>query len=276
MRRARGGAVRTVAWQGAFALLWAAGVARADSTVLRAQAAETWERRATREGTLATIDRLEALVRERPEDLEARAWLARAYYWLGEIFERKKGRRIDLFDRGADHGEAALDRSPDYVPALYWTGVCYAARADLSNVFQKVRYILKAKRLEGRVLERDEAYFHGGAHLFWGSFHVKGDGIAGGRFEESYRHFERAIEIEPNYLRSPYLFARWTLLGDTRKTDAQRAADRERARNMLLVVIRAPATALPEAAPENEVAQRMARALYEETFGAVPAEAAHP
>ncbi|MCA9771674.1 MAG: hypothetical protein KC466_04650 [Myxococcales bacterium] len=269
-RRPAGGTTRWTIRLIAALFLNGASAAWADVAALRAQAVEAWETRGTREGTQATIDRLEALVRERPEDLEAQAWLARAYYWLGEIFEENEDRQIDLFERGAAHGEAALDRSADFVPALYWTGVCHAARADLSGLFQKVRFILKAKRLEQKVIDRDPTYFHGGAHLFWGSFNVKGDGIAGGRFEDSYAEFERAIEIEPDYLRSSYLFARWTLLGETRKSKEKRAADRERAREMLLRVLRTPATALPDAVPENEVAQRLSRKLYEDTFGSVP------
>lgn len=233
-------------------------------------AAEAWARRGTREGTRQAIAEWEKAVGANPRDLRSLASLAHAYYWLGQVFEENDRDKAAAFDKGIEYGKRALELDGEDLEALYWTGDCLGARAGVSSVFTKLLYVTPAKAHQRKVLDRDPAFFHGGPHLFRAMFHVQGDGLAGGRFEKSYERFDKAIAIEPNYLRSYYLYAQWTLLADTRKSAEKRAADRARAKELLEKVLATPADALAEAAPENEVAKRQARALYEREFGAAP------
>ncbi|MCA9772490.1 MAG: hypothetical protein KC466_08775 [Myxococcales bacterium] len=237
---------------------------------LKAKARLAWEKRATKEGTQEAIDRLETVILKDPNDKEALADLAHAYYWLGDVFETDNDVKIGLFEKGAEHGYRALEVDENYIPAVYWTAVCVGSRAAISSFVQKLRYARKAKALQEKVLATDETFFHGGTHLFWGVFHVKADGLAGGTFEDSYAHFDRAIAIEPNYLRSYYLYAKWTLLSIKRKSPEKLQADRAKAKELLEKVIHTPADVLRDAIPENEVAKRQARELYDEEFGGEP------
>lgn len=235
---------------------------------LKAGAAKAWEKRGSREGTQEAIDRWETVAQKDPKDLEVRANLAHAYYWLGEVYETDVDKKIGLFEKGAEHGYAALEVDEDYIPAVYWTAVCVGSRGVNSAFVQKLRYARKAKALQEKVLERDETFFHGGTHLFWGRFHVVADGLAGGTFEESYGHFEKAIQIQPSYLRSYFMYAQNTLLAITRKSPEKIKEDREKARTLLKKVLDTPADVLSDAVPENEVAKRQAKELFEKEFGA--------
>ncbi|MBZ0253703.1 MAG: TRAP transporter TatT component family protein [Candidatus Methylomirabilis sp.] len=235
---------------------------------LKAGAKAAWEKRSTREGTQEAIDRWETAAQKDPKDMEVRADLAHAYYWMGEVFETDTDKKIGYFEKGAEHGYAGLEVDENYIPAVYWTAVCVGSRGVLSSFVQKLRFARKAKALQEKVLETDETFFHGGTHLFWGRFNVVADGLAGGTFEESYSHFERAIQIQPNYLRAYLMYAENTLLAITRKSPEKIEADREKAKQLLKKVIDTPASVLPEAEPENVVAKRQAEALYAKEFGA--------
>lgn len=93
--------------------------------------------------------------------------------------------------------EAALaDTDEDDLPALYgfgaaWAGWVQAHSADWGAVAE----IPKIDALMQRVIELDEDYEDGQAHLYLGVVHTLRPASLGGQPELGRRHFERAIEI---------------------------------------------------------------------------------
>jgi len=96
----------------------------------------------------------------------------------------------------AEIDEALARISPDRVGYLFWgaygwaTWIQYqdgapAAMADLPIV----------ELIMLKVVELDESFYYGGAHIFLGSYYGSRPQIYGGKLEESRKHFEKALVI---------------------------------------------------------------------------------
>lgn len=82
------------------------------------------------------------------------------------------------------------------VPVLYASGAAWAGwiRANSSD-WSAVAYLAKVKAVMTRVVELDEGYDHGEAHLYLGVIATLLPPALGGKPEEGRIHFERAIEL---------------------------------------------------------------------------------
>jgi hypothetical protein len=99
--------------------------------------------------------------------------------------------------RSADGFAAALARAGEaQVPALYTWGIARAgwvqANSEDWNAIAELPRVETAMR---RVVELDESYERGAAHVYLGILATLRPAALGGRPEEGRRHFERAIEL---------------------------------------------------------------------------------
>lgn len=90
-----------------------------------------------------------------------------------------------------------------YGLAVAWVGWIQANSSDWAAIGE----LGKAKAVMARVLELDEAYESGAAHLYMGGMETLLPASMGGRPEEGRAHFERAIEINEAYLMTKVIFA---------------------------------------------------------------------
>ena len=104
---------------------------------------------------------------------------------------------------------AATLRKKD-VPAMYALGSAWAAWIQVrQDDFEAVAQLARVQALMNRVLELDEAYMGGGAHLYLGVLKTLIPPAMGGRPEEAREHFERVIQLsEGRNLMAKVLYAR--------------------------------------------------------------------
>lgn len=168
---------------------------------------------------------------------------------------RLRGLAVPLFDGRAQDIETAVDElERDALGALFWTGSCLAKSVDMQrNDPAAIVLLPKAVALMQRVLELDETYYHGGAHLFFGVYLGGLAPMFGGDAARAERHFARAREISSGRL----------LLADLLRAQylERQRQDRAAFRRLLLAVRAAPADLMPEMALSNAIAQRKAAAL---------------
>ena len=155
---------------------------------------------------------------------------------------------------------AATLRSKDRhdTPALFWgaygwaTWISYQQGAPAAVIdLPKIEMIMQ------RVLELDETYYNGGAHLFLGIYYSLKPEIYGGKPAESRQHFEKALSIsDRHFLPVQVAFA---------STYAKMAFDRELYENLLKEVIAFDISTAPELTLSNVAARRQAARLLEET-----------
>jgi hypothetical protein len=150
---------------------------------------------------------------------------------------------------------AELDQ--DDVPALYslgaaWAGWIQARREDWNAVAQMPRVEAVMKR----VVQLDEAYRDGGAHLYLGTMATLVPPAVGGEPEIGRRHFERAIDLsDGRNLMAKVLYARQY---------ARVVFDRELHDRLLEEVLAAPVEAEGYTLA-NTLARREARRLLNES-----------
>ena len=88
----------------------------------------------------------------------------------------------------------AVDRSD--VPALYGFGAAWAGWVQAhSEEWGAVAEVPKIEALMRRVVDLDEPYDHGGAHLYLGVLLTQRPASLGGQPEQGREHFERAIAL---------------------------------------------------------------------------------
>jgi len=103
----------------------------------------------------------------------------------------------NLLDKPYDEFAAAVAtlKAGD-VPLMYASGAAWAGWIQAnSGDWNAIANLAKVKALMTRVVELDETYSHGEAHLYLGVFATLLPPALGGKPEEGRAHFERAIQL---------------------------------------------------------------------------------
>jgi tetratricopeptide (TPR) repeat protein len=176
-----------------------------------------------REGTPSLLLLLDGLLASDPGNEKLLMTAIRAYGAYATILyeEGQTERAVTMSIKASDYGIRLINRLPalesitgqtrqtlgeikkaletihkDQVGYLFWGAYGWAtwiqyqegapsAMADLPIV----------ESIMLRVVELDESYYYGGAHIFLGSYYGSRPQIYGGKPEASRKHFERALEI---------------------------------------------------------------------------------
>lgn len=109
-----------------------------------------------------------------------------------------------------------------------------------------------------RILELDEGFQGGAAHLFFAGYYSIKPAFLGGGPDKALPHFERALELgERKFLLTQVTFA---------KTYARLIFDEDLHNTLLKEVLDFPIDSAPEFGLSNRIAQKHAKALLEEDF----------
>ncbi len=144
------------------------------------------------------------------------------------------------------------------VPPLFWFASCWAGWISITN--DSVRALADLPRgvlLMERVIELDETYNHGGAHLFMGIYKSAKPRAYGGKPEEARRHFERAIEISKGDFLMAYVYYA--------ENYARKTFQKDLFVSLLEKVLETPANRVPELTLINTIAKTRARDLLSHT-----------
>jgi hypothetical protein len=226
----------------------------------------------------ANLKLVEGLIQELPDNADLRLQAAQGFYGFayGFVEDEDGARASKLYRRGLAHALHALTVSGlrhditalptedlkrqlaalgrDAVPALFWSASCWAKWIDMNrNDPARIAELGKLAALMERVLELDENYYHGGAHLFFGVYYGSRPPMLGGDFARSAQHFEKARAITHGKL----------LFVDLLQAEylAHQQLDRQQFHDRLTAVVNAPPDIYPEMALVNAIAQQKARRL---------------
>jgi len=193
-----------------------------------------------------------------------------------DLKERDKQvrRAVDFYERGKAYGLRLLAQSrrefPEavkqdlkqfsaelehlekkHVPALFWTAYAWGSIINLQqNKPERLIELPRVEMMMERVLELDESFFFGGAHLFYGVYYGGRPKMFGGDPEKAKQHLEQAVEISSSkYLMAKFFLARYY---------AVPAQDKESFERVLQDILSAPPDLFPEQRLANELAKRRA------------------
>jgi hypothetical protein len=232
-----------------------------------------------REGTPAYLMLIDGLIEAYPQNEELLIAGAKAYSSYAALFseeERDKARLLYL--KAKEYGLRALSKRREFkevlpkplnqfepclgelgkkdVPALFWTASCWGSWISLStDSVEALAEVPKVICMMQRVLDLDEAFYYGGAHLFMGVYHTSRPEAYGGNPEKACSHFNRAFELsQEKFLMAHVLYAKYY---------ARQTFDRELFVSTLEKVLEAPADSVPELTLVNTVAKQQAKELLE-------------
>lgn len=167
------------------------------------------------------------------------------------------GLKVDLMHSRQEDLEQAVSRlGKGAVPELFW-GASNLARWVYLNRSdpQAIAHIGRARALMERVLQLDDTYYYGGAHLFFGVYYGSLSPMFGGDYERSRRHFSLATGItQGKLLMVDVLYA---------ESLARQTLDRKAFHEKLTAVVQAPIDLFPEMALANRIAQDKAQHLLD-------------
>ena len=142
------------------------------------------------------------------------------------------------------------------MPALFWTASCLGKWIDLSrDDLALVASLANVAILMQRVLELDDEFYYGGAHLFFGAYYGGRSPMLGGDFDRAEAEFQRAAEINDNKLLIVNLLRAEFL-------DRQRL-DQQAFHQHLTAILDAPEDLYPEMALVNGIAKQRAALLLD-------------
>jgi hypothetical protein len=140
------------------------------------------------------------------------------------------------------------------VPFVFWTAACWAGWISLN--LESMEALAELPRVEGmmrRVLELDETFYYGGAHLFMGIWFSSRPKGFGGDLKIAQQHFLKALELgEGKFLMAYVYYA---------DDYARKALDQDLFRSLLQKVQGTPADISPDLTLLNTVAKKKAEEL---------------
>ncbi|RMG64307.1 MAG: hypothetical protein D6715_09915 [Calditrichaeota bacterium] len=94
------------------------------------------------------------------------------------------------------------------LPALFWTAFAWGGWVNLNRDLPRAVFELNlVKAMMQRVLELDEGFFFGSAHLFFGSILGSIPRMLGGDPEKAREHFERALQLSQGKFLVAYVYS---------------------------------------------------------------------
>lgn len=249
---------------------------KGDATPLMAEGDTLWAERANRAKADEAVSKWEAAAAQDPTRADVQLKLAYGYYFLANAHVKWEDDPDDkmraLYLKGVEAAERAIKlESPEFaakikggaswgeavtsVPAsgiagLYW----YATNLGKWGLLDGITTILAHKddifKTMDHVRGLDETFFHGAAHRYFGVYWAK---LPFGKdLKKSRMHFEKSIELAPNYFETKVLFAEhW----------AARSDDEALFKKLLNEVIAAPVNVDASLIPENQNAKRTAQRM---------------
>lgn len=239
---------------------------------IRSVADSLWELRGIPDKAREMLNAYITVSEANPTDINLLARLSRAYYLVANYVESDQDKKDELFTKGLETGERALGLIPAFrkiyaetedvkmaikavglegIEAIYWTGANYGKWAAEKNLLIRLGNKSKIEAYNQRVFDLDRNFFYGAADRFFGALPTR---VPGGDLNLSKFHFEKSIELAPNYFGTRTLYAEYY---------ATKAQDKDTFVKQLEYVIKTPYDLIPELIPENRYEQEYAKKLLE-------------
>ena len=140
------------------------------------------------------------------------------------------------------------------VPYIFWAASCWGSWISLNQgSIEAMAELPRVELLMKRVLELDEAFYYGGAHIFMGVLDASKPRVAGGDLNRARDHFLKAIELgDGKFLMARIYYADYY---------AKKALDGELFISILEKVRKIPADIPPELTLLNTVAHIKAKEM---------------
>jgi len=233
-----------------------------------------------RRGMPAYLMLIDGMVEALPDNKHLLINAAQLYaaYASAFIQDEDKAYARTLFARARDYALRALEqngfknpstgsfddfetRLPDLgkkdLPYVFWAASCWGSWISLNQgSMEAMAELPRVEMMMKKVLELDEAFYYGGAHIFMGVLDASRPRVAGGDLDRARDHFLKAIELgDGKFLMARVYYADYY---------AKKAFDRELFISILQKVLEIPADITPELTLLNSVAHTKAKEMLDQ------------
>ncbi len=252
-----------------------AAAASSDTAALIAKGDENWGKRTDPAAIRAAIAEWEKAATVDGKNVELLSKITHGYYFLADGYLRADQKEyLATMDKAVKWGEKAMiAASPEFeakmrdggkipdavklvpksgVPAMYWYASALGKWAKMKGFAVLLGQKDNVKATMDRCLELDPTFYYGGPHRYFGAFYAVAPAFAGGDLEKSKVHFNKSLEIEPNYVGTKVLWAAELSVKEQ---------DEDTFEKLLNEVLAAPDDAIPELTPEIIVEKGKAKEL---------------
>jgi hypothetical protein len=231
------------------------------------------------DGTPAFLLMIDSLLVSKPDDVKIIASGVQAYVAYAAALDAcgRSGRSVPVSEKAKQYGLKLLSLLGDFpdhpadssafssflveidddqVSQLFWGGYGWATWIEYqAGSPESMIDLVKVEKIMLRVVEVDEAYYHGAAHIFLGAYYGSRPTLLGGKLQESRNHFDQALLLNKRqFLPALVAYA---------ETYAKMTFDRQLFASLLQEVLDFPISKNPEQALVNLVAKRNARKLLD-------------
>jgi len=233
--------------------------------------------RLIREGMVSYLMLIDGMVEALPDNKRLLISAAQLYASYASAFfqDTDKEYAAALYARAKDYALRALEQNDfknpatrpfddfesslyDFgekdVPYIFWAASCWGSWISLNQgSIEAMAELPRVELLMKRVLELDEAFYYGGAHIFMGVLDASKPRVAGGDLNRARDHFLKAIELgDGKFLMARIYYADYY---------AKKAFNRELFISILEKVRKIPADITPELTLLNTVAHTKAKEM---------------
>ncbi|MGB5716039.1 MAG: TRAP transporter TatT component family protein [Gammaproteobacteria bacterium] len=191
------------------------------------------------------------------EDTDRASDLYRRCYGYARRTFSLRGFDVDPETASSDALQNALASAGKHdVPAIFWSASCLGKWVDMNrDNIAGIAGLSNVATLMQRVIELDETYYHGAAHMFFGVYYGGRAPMLGGDFALAEQHFRRAAEINNDKL----------LLVDLLQAEYldRQQLNQEAFHQRLLGILEAPDDLYPQMALINAISKDKAALLLE-------------
>jgi hypothetical protein len=134
-------------------------------------------------------------------------------YWRGKEYGlrilREKNKEFQKAEKGdLESFEKVLKTfSKDDIPYIFWSAYNWGSYINLNlNDPETISDFSKVNAMMQFVLDNDETFYYGGAHLYFGTSLSKMPAVLGGNLTKSKEHFDKCININKGNFLMVYVF----------------------------------------------------------------------
>ncbi len=225
------------------------------------------------DGAPAFLLIIDSMTANNPDNAELLIQATKAYtaYSTALAACERKERAEEMSFRARDYGQNLLTRcgvnaqnaGPEFsqslaqcreIDHLFWGGYSLASWINFQQGSPAaMAALVQVEEIMKQVIELDDGYYYGGAHLLLGAIYGSRPPTFGGRPKASHNHFERALKLSKRqFLPVQVSYA---------ETYARTTFNRKLYQSLLQEVIYFPLTDRPELTLANQIAKKRARQL---------------
>jgi len=235
--------------------------------------------RLIRQGMPAFLILMDGMVEGWPQNERLLLAAAQGYASFASVVmeDEEKGDARPLLEKGKDYALRALEsrgledpvQSPfevfgervhrlgkEDVPYLFWGASCWGSWIGLNlDSMEALSRLPRVELMMGRVLQLEEGFYYGGAHLFMGILQASRPKIGGGDLKKAQEHFLRALDLGQGKFLMTYVYYA--------DHYARRSLKKDLFISSLQKVLETPADISPELTLVNTVAKKKAKELLD-------------